>query len=281
MKKIWLFLFLLVAMATGAQTFQGTITWSVKYDITDPQKKAEMEKHQKEMSDPANQEKMKKMQEQMNTPEMKSMMEANPQMKARMEAAMAMLQGGNAGSMMPTSFIVKTDGTNSISKMEGGMMNMEMLYQTDKGKSYMINRNAKTYSLLPSYNDTDHKRDSVQHKVTKTSETMKIIGYTCTKYIVELTTQRGTTLNQVFWTTTEIKGLDMRSMAKQRMGNGGQSFYYEGMAGVPLRVEMPNPQMNMVMEVTDIKKESLPATDFAIPADFTETKPAFGGQPKQ
>jgi hypothetical protein len=110
---------------------------------------------------------------------------------------------------------------------------------------------------------------------------MKIIGYTCTKYIVELTTERGTTLNQVFWTTTEIKGLDMRSIAKQKMGNGEHSFYYEGMTGVPLRVEMPNPQMNMVMEVTDIKKESLPDADFAIPADFTETKAVFGGQPKQ
>jgi hypothetical protein len=160
MKKIWLFLFLLVALATSAQTFKGTITWSVKYDITDPKQKAEMEKHQKEMSDPANQEKMKKMQEQMNTPEMKAMMDANPQMKARMDAAMAMLQGGNAGSVMPSSFIVKTDGTNSISKMEGGMMNMEMLYRADSGKSYMIDRKAKTYSLLPSNNDTTHKRDS-------------------------------------------------------------------------------------------------------------------------
>ncbi|MEO5595234.1 MAG: DUF4412 domain-containing protein [Chitinophagaceae bacterium] len=272
MKKTGLFLFLLITLIGRAQVFQGTITWSVKYDITDPAKKAEMEKQKKQMNDPATQEKMKKMQEQMNSPEMKKMMEANPQMKERMDAAMKMMQGGNGGSLMPTNFIVKTNGINSITKMEGGMMAIEMLYLTDKKQVYMINRNAKTYSLLPSNSNTDHKGDSIQHKVTKTGETMKVLDYTCTKYIVEITTEHGSTMNQVFWTTNEIKGLDMKTMARQKMGNNGQSFYYEGISGMPLRMEMVTAQVNMVMQVTEIKKETLPDTDFTIPADFTGSK---------
>lgn len=49
---------------------------------------------------------------------------------------------------------------------------------------------------------------------------------------------------------------------------------------MPLRVEMITKQVNMIMEVTSIKKETYPATDFIIPADFKEVaglgKPAVG-----
>jgi len=271
MKQLSILLLSLISMAACAQSFEGTITWKINYQLADPQKQAEMEKNQKSLSDPANQEKMKKMQEQMNTPEMKAMMEKNPQMKAQMENAMKMIQGGGAGSMMPKSFIVKSKGGSALTKMEGGMMNTEMLYLPEKKQSFMLDRTAKTYSALPQHTD-DGKRDSIQHKVVKTGETMKILNYTCTKYIVELTSEHGAVMKQVFWTTSEIKGLDMKSLTKQRMGNGNQSLYYEGIDGVPLRMEMSSAQMNMEMEVTDIKRESLPAADFTIPADFKETK---------
>ncbi len=273
MKKVFFFFFLLVTLVSHAQTFEGTVTWSVKYEFTDPARKAQMEKAQKSMDDPANQAKMKQMQEQMNSPEMKKMMEANPQMKERMEAAMKMMQGGEGGSMLPKTLIIKTKGNSSVSKMEGGMMGAETLYDGDKKQAYMINRNSKTYMLMNA--GSGAAKDSVQRKVTKTGETMKVLGYNCTKYIVDVTTAKGTSMTQIFWTSTDIKGMDMRSLARQRMGNSGQSIYYEGIDGVPLRIEMNMPQMNMAMEVTDIKKELLPASDFTIPSDFTETK-GFG-----
>jgi hypothetical protein len=272
MKKIWLFSLLLISMASYAQSFEGTVTWSMKYELTDPVKKAEMEKSQKTMNDPANQEKMKKMQEQMNTPEMKAMMESNPQMKARMESAMKMMQGGDMGSMMPKGFVIETKDNNSLTKMNGGMITMDMLYLRDKNQGYMLDRNAKTYRVLSSGGNPGPKHDSVKHTVTKTGETMKILNYNCTKYVATLTSEKGTTTTQVFWTTTEIKGMDMKSLSRQRMGNSGQSMYLEGIDGVPLRIEMGNEQMNMIMEVTDIKKETLPSSDFVIPTDFKETK---------
>ncbi len=274
MKPFLAFLLLLISFSALAQSFEGTITWSIKYELTDPKKQADMLKSQESMNNPANQEKMKKMQEQMNSPEMKAMLEKNPQMKAQMENAMKAMQGGGAGGILPKSFTVKSKGSNSLTKMEGGMMNMEVLFLADKTQSFMIDRTAKTYSMLPS-GTADRKRDSIQHKVTKTGETMKVLNYTCTKYIVELTNDKGNIMNQVFWTTTEIKGLDMKSLSRQRMGNTGQSFYYEGISGVPLRMEMVSADMNMVMEVIDIKKQSLPAADFVIPADFKETKSPY------
>lgn len=269
MKPFLSFFILLISFSAVAQSFEGTITWSIKYELTDPQKQADMLRSQQNMNNPANQEKMKKMQEQMNSPEMKAMMEKNPQMKAQMENAMKAMQGGGAGGILPKSFTVKSKANNYLTKMEGGMMNMEVLFLAEKKQSYRIDRAAKTYSLLPS-GTANTTRDSVQYKVTKTGESMKVLNYTCTKYIVEVTGQKGNIMNQVFWTTSDIKGLDLKNLSHQKMGNSGQSFYYEGISGVPLRMEMVSAEMNMVMEVTDIKKESLPADDFTIPADFKE-----------
>jgi hypothetical protein len=39
---------------------------------------------------------------------------------------------------------------------------------------------------------------------------------------------------------------------------------------------MKTPQANITMEVTDIKREPLSASEFMIPADFKETSGMFG-----
>jgi soluble cytochrome b562 len=271
MKTLLSFLLLAFGFTTQAQTFEGTLHWSIKSEITDPKMKAQVEKAQKQMSDPANQAKMKQMQEQMNSPQMKAMMESNPQMKAQMESALKMMQGGDMSSMIPKSMTVKVKGNNSISKMDGGMIAAEVLYLGDKQQSYLLDREAKTYIVT---SDDEPEKTSSKPVVTRTSETTKILNHTCTKYIVEVT-ERGATVHQIFWTTTEIKGLDLKSLSKQGLGKGSNSLYYEGIEGTPLKMELTTPQMMMVMEATEIKKESLPASDFVIPAGFTETK-GFG-----
>ena len=50
------------------------------------------------------------------------------------------------------------------------------------------------------------------------------------------------------------------------------AMFYEGIEGVPLKMEMTTPQMKMVSQVVELKKESVPASIFAIPAGFTESK---------
>lgn len=272
MKTSLSFILLAFTLTMQAQTFEGILRWSIKSEITDPKMKAQLEKAQKEMSDPANQTKMKEMQEQMNSPQMKSMMESNPQMKAQMEAALKMMQGGNTSSILPTSMVLKIKGNNTLSKMDGGMMAAEVLYLQDKNQSYLLNRESKTYTVLPA-SDKPGKPTS-KPVVTKTSETIKILNYTCTKYIVQVTEQ-GATVTHIFWTTKDISGLDFKSLSKQRPGKESFSTYYEGLEGTPLKMELVTPQMNMVMEAAEIKKETLPASDFKIPAGFTETK-GFG-----
>ncbi len=268
---------LLFACTCLAQSsFEGTIKWSMKMEITDPAAKARMEEGQKKMNDPATQAKMKEMEKQMNDPQFKAMMEANPQMKAQMEKTMQMMQGGNLNSMMPSAFTVKIKNNNSIAQMEGGMMGgMEILNLTDKNQSYSLDRQNKTYTALPQGNNEPQKT-SPEIKVTKTKETAKILNYTCTKTIVEVT-QNGKTMKNFYWTTTEIKDLDLKSLSKQRMGRGNQSMFYQDIEGVPLKMEMTMPEGTMTMEVTEIKKESLSASLFELPADFKEVK-GYTGQ---
>lgn len=264
--------FVLLANLTQAQDFEGTIKWSVKMNITDPNLKAQMDQAEKEMKDPANQAKLKEAMEQMNSPEMKKMMESNPQMKAEMEAAIKMMQGGGMNSMIPTGMSMRIKGGNALSKVEGGpAASMETLVLKDKNESYIINRENKTYSVVP-HNESKTSATAKDPVITikKTTETQKILNYTCVKTIVTVT-EGGKTITQNFWTTTEIKNLDFKKFANQKMG-GKQSLYYKELDGTPLKVEMTMPQGTMVMQVTEIKKETLSSSDFQIPAGFIETK---------
>lgn len=275
MKRIAALLFVLTLQISWvrAQTFEGTIRWTMKMDITDPEMKSKMEEGQKKMNDPKNQAQMKEMQERMNDPKMKAMMEANPQMKAQMEKMMKMQQGGgDMSSMMPSGYTIKIKGGNSLTVMEGGMMDgHEVLHQEDGNKSFSLDRNAKTYSVMQTGMGKEDKASMPQVKITKTSETAKILGYTCTKYLAE-TTMEGRPSTQIFWTTTDIKDIDFKKMASQRMGQGGQPMYYDKLEGVPLKMEMSTPQGTMVMEVAEIKRGSISADEFKIPSDFKETK---------
>jgi hypothetical protein len=160
-----------------------------------------------------------------------------------------------------------------LTVMDGGMMDgMEILHQKDANKTVRLDRQNKTYTVMGGGTGKDNSNGTApQVKVTKTSETAKIIGYNCTKYIAE-TTVEGHPTTQIFWTTTEIKDFDFKNLARQKMGKGGQPMFYEQIDGVPLKMEMSMPQGNMVMEAAEIKRGPLNADDFKIPADFTETK---------
>jgi hypothetical protein len=272
MKKLTIIMvvMLFIVITTRSQSFEGTIKWSMKMDITDPATKAKMDEAQKKMNDPANQAKMKEMQAKMNDPQMKAMMEANPQMKAQMEAALKMMAGGDINSMVPKGLTVKLKNDNSLVTMEGGMMDKsEILYLKDKDEAVRIDNANKTYTIMPSKSNGGSS-EKERPKVTKTAETKKVLNYTCTKYIVENSSPNGKTIQQIMWTTNEIS-IDMKNLARHQAGRGSQ-FFYDNIEGVPLEIDMAMPEGNMAMQVTEVKKESLPSTLFQIPAGYKEVK---------
>ena len=276
MKNLLTFALLFCVTLLSAQDFEGIMSWKITTEITDPKIKAEMEEAQKTANDPASQAQMKELQAKMDDPQFKQMMESNPQMKAQIEAAMKAAQGGDLSSMMPKGYTAKFKNKNMLTVMDGGMMsNMEFLYLNSEDKAYAINRSAKTYSPIKNSAAEDKYKKDLDVKITKTSETARILNYTCTKYIADVKPEKGASIQQIFWATKDIPGIDFKNMSKQRMGNSSQSMWYAEIDGVPLKVEMKTAQGNMVMEATEIKKQSLPSSDFAIPAGFQETKMGF------
>jgi hypothetical protein len=274
MKKLILPAILFVVFQANGQAFEGTIKWSMKMDVTDPKTKAQMEEAQKKMNDPATQAKMKELEAKMKDPQFKAMMDANPQMKAQMEAQMKMMQGGGGmEGMMPKGMIVKIKNGNTDTRMDGGMMDgYETLFLKDKNQMVRLDRANKMYTIMPSGDGGQMTGEGPKPKITKTGETAQILGYNCTKYTAESTGRDGKTVTQNFWTTTDIKDWDMNHLTKQRSGPGGNRMFYEGIEGVPLKIESGTKEGMMVMEVTEIKREPLSASDFTIPADFKEGK---------
>lgn len=270
-KLITLFVFLAWA-GVQAQSFEGTIRWSMSMDITDPALKAQMAEAQKQMNDPETQAAMKEMEAKMNDPEMKKMMEQNPQMKAAMENAMKMGKGGGQpgmDNMMPKGMTIKVKGTNSVTLMEGGMMDGTEMIHKEGQPTLKVNRKEMTYSKM-----AEGKPGSEpEFNVVKTAETTKILGYNCQKYVVEMKME-GQVMKQVMWTTTEIKDIDMKALTQQRSGQG-QPMFSDKISGFPMKIEVPSPQGNMVMEVKEIKKEKLSDSDFTVPAGFKEVKSPY------
>ncbi|GAL86307.1 hypothetical protein CHU_1650 [Sporocytophaga myxococcoides] len=274
-KELLLILFVFLAGTSFSQNFEGTIKWSMKIDLKNAQ-------HQEAVKGNSSASQMdaeiKKLEDQMNDPEFKKQMEANPQLKSLMEENLSRLQsmqgssGGGAGGFMPTGVLIKIKDGNNLIKLEGGMSEMlgEILYLKDKDQSYSIRRKNKTYSVLPKASESKEKEPIV--KVTKTGEIVKIIGYTCTKYIIQVTDQ-GKTINQAVWTTKEIKDFDPKGLSKMTSaGSKEAKFYLDGVEGVPLKMESDNGEMKMVMEVTELKKTPLDGSIFSIPSDYKLVK---------
>lgn len=266
MKKIVLGVVLILVVMTGrAQSFEGSIKWKMNLEITDPKAKAQMEEAKKKANDPANQAKMKELQDKMNDPQFKAMLEQNPQMKAQMEAMLKMIVGGDMSSMLPTAITMKLKGSNSLTSIEGGILDKtDILYVNDKDATYTISHNAKTYTQSKSNPSNQEKP-----KVTKTSETTRILNHTCTKYIIEINTPDGP-MKTDYWATNELKDIDLKALAKQQIKD--QKFVFDEIDGFPLKVQAHLPQGIMTMEVTGIDRGSIPTSAFVLPSGYTETK---------
>ncbi|MGC4021692.1 MAG: hypothetical protein QM734_06990 [Cyclobacteriaceae bacterium] len=135
MKKLMIVLLMLSVSRVWAQNFEGTIKWSMKMEITDPELKAKMAQGQQQMNDPANQAKMKELQEKMKDPKMKAMMEANPQMKAMIDKMSQGNGGDMANSMVPKGVTIKLKSGNSLVTMEGGMFSGDILTTKEKTRT--------------------------------------------------------------------------------------------------------------------------------------------------
>lgn len=259
-----------------AQDFEGTVVWKMRADISDPAMRQQMQAAQAQLSSPDIQAKLKEAQAAMNTPEMQAMMAQNPQMRAMIEKSMAAAApkpGASTddavGGMFPKSITLKAKGARTFVKIEGGMMPSEVLTLGDKSVSYQIDRSAKTYRVLAKSGDASPSVGGF--KVIRTSETAKVLGYTCRRYLVEPVGEGDGTTYSV-WTTKEIKGLDPKKMSSLQVGRDSGPNFMSQLDGAPLKMEISTHQAKILMEATAIKAESLPDSTFALPKGFIEER---------
>src|SRR5690606_28962075 len=141
------------------------------------------------------------------------------------------------------------NGTRSLLRTEGGMGAGDVLTLADKNASYLIDREARTYQTIKIDAGESAEPAGDKFKVTATSETTKVLDYTCKKHIVE-TTEGDGQMTYTIWATKDIKGLDARTLKRMRMGRSGDADFFGKIEGVPLKMDVMTPQMKMHMEAT-------------------------------
>ena len=80
-------------------------------------------------------------------------------------------------------------------------------------------------------------------------------------------------MHTVYWMTTEIKGLDMKTMPTPGAGgNISQSPFHQDISGIPMLIEVTTPMFNMSIEAASVTRKKVSADAFVIPAGFKESK---------
>src|SRR6478735_2146511 len=186
MKKIILFVFIVqFAITSQAQVnFEGIIKWSMTLTSkNNTSAQTELTPKQKEELN----ESITELEARLNDPSMQPAFESNPSLKVMMEqqlATMKTMQGEKGiSSLMPKSYTVKMKDGNSYTQIDGGAAAAagDILYLKAMDRTYYIKKGAKTYSLAPKSQSTFSENATVM--VTPTTETTKILNYTCTKYV--------------------------------------------------------------------------------------------------
>jgi hypothetical protein len=173
-----------------------------------------------------------------------------------------------AGGGAPGSLVLKVKGTSIITLINGGMMNgAEMWFMNHDTKIMRVMRPQKMFVVVPEEAMAAAAKASEVTAIVKTSETIKILGYTCTKYVGEMKAM-GVTSKVAFWTTTEIK--DEQKVLAHQPDPFGNPRLPQGVEGVPLKIEKVAPGGTTTLEVSDIKFEKLSDDLFKVPADFKE-----------
>lgn len=99
--------------------------------------------------------------------------------------------------------------------------------------------------------------------VTKTKEKEKILDYTCTKYVEN----DGVNSPNFYWYTSKLDYIDLRDLLKDV-----DMFNFPLEKGFPMRIESKTQLGTELAEVVSIKKETLPDSDFDIPAGYDDKR---------
>ena len=164
------------------------------------------------------------------------------------------------------------------SDVEMGDRTLSMILDTKKHEMTVLMPQQQMYMVhaMPgTAAPADHKAAPSDETLEKTGETEKILGYTCTKYVVKDPHQNTTT---DIWLTDQLGnfmglGSGPGPMGMGRRAGPPRAAWETALAGkdaFPLRVVThdANGEEKFRLEATEVKRESQPDSLFTPPADF-------------
>jgi len=242
MKRTVLVLISAFIFVTGySQTFEGTVEWKVTLDNgTTASQKSPKKKPARTSSKKEKNEKKE---------------------KSELELFAEMFSESGANGYYPTAIVAKFKGASYSSVVEGGFLsNIIRMYNAEKDTTYMIMPRFREYSPKKGHGlDSAGTRFDPESTVTKTSETKRIARYKCVKYVIN---------NSSWWVTTEINDIGIEPYLTCAWV---ENFPAAQIPGIPLMVEQGG-KTKVTYEVTRIKRERLPISDFNPPPGFTNHK---------
>ena len=172
-------------------------------------------------------------------------------------------------SMLPKSTETIVSQKRGLTRMQGGLqadMLGDVLTDYSNGKVHFILHSSKV--IYSTTEDKMPKQDEVKPTIKKGKGKMRIMGYDCVPYTVEIKVN-DMVVNSTFWTTTQFE-------PARQPNTVGMSTPNVKVEGFPMKIEtsVPIPGMGsfkMEMTVTQLKVlNELPNNVLSLPAGYTQ-----------
>ena len=167
-----------------------------------------------------------------------------------------------AKAMMPTEMIMKVSPDKLIQVMRSDMIDMKTIFDASSQVSYhLMNMMGQKFCIKNTKTQLDEQRKKagMVMSVKSTSDTKTIAGHKCRRAIVTVKT------NQSAAKTFDCFFTDDIDISKFSFGN-----IFPEVKGLPLEFSMNQGAFILKMTAKSIKKENIPASVFAIPADYKQ-----------
>lgn len=185
--------------------------------------------------------------------------------KAKLEATAVPDEMKGMEAMMSQQMTITMKGDQTKVESAGAMGTTTMLMDYKKHESVLLMDMMGSKTAVKdqlSENDTPGMQFQVEGgKFEATTQTKSIAGHQCTLYKVT-TTEEGETFNVDMWIATDL-----------HITEG------DGMPGTPFEYTFSAEGITMTYQITEVSKQAIPATAFAIPEGYTvQTKEEFEKQ---
>ncbi len=176
----------------------------------------------------------------------------------KIEGAMAEQMKEMLQDQLPDKMVVYYRGNRGRSDLGS----VALITDGEAGLLYLLNPALQTYQKMP----ITEPKETEKPKVTKTKDKTKILGYSATKYLMEVQTEQGPMKMEV-WATPELRVPDVLKRSNP-LARGAE------VEGIPLRISMdvPGVDLRITFLATQISKNLPDESLFRIPEGYVEEK---------